>query len=138
MVEKDGFEIVDSQLPLRPAAASTATTAVDEPQSQHAVDIELNPVPKENAIVVSVIPPKHPENDIPHVSCDIVLVIDVSASMGSSAPLPATDGSGKQETTGLSVLDLTKHAARTIIETLDENDRLGVVVFSIDAMVCCV
>lgn len=136
MVEEDGFEIIDSQLPLRPAAASTATTAVDDPQSQHAVDIELHAVPKENALLVSVIPPKQPENDIPHVPCDIVLVIDVSASMGQSAPLPATDGSGKEETTGLSVLDLTKHAARTIIESLNENDRLGVVVFSIETMVC--
>jgi hypothetical protein len=41
------------------------------------------------------------------------------------------DGSGEEEEEyGLSVLDLVKHAARTIIETLDARDRLGIVAFS--------
>lgn len=59
--------------------------------------------------------------------CDIVLVIDISGSMAAAAPVPGEDAS---EDTGLSVLDLTKHAARAIIETMDENDRLGIVTFS--------
>ncbi|KAL9093522.1 MAG: hypothetical protein Q9165_003917 [Trypethelium subeluteriae] len=47
--------------------------------------------------------------------------------------MPSVDG--KAEHTGLSILDLTKHAARTIIETLNEGDRLGIVTFAYDAKV---
>lgn len=53
--------------------------------------------------------------------------------MGASAPAPSNDAGA--EDTGLSVLDLTKHAARTILETLDEGDRLGVVAYSSQAHV---
>lgn len=49
--------------------------------------------------------------------------------MGSNAPMPA-DENGNSESTGLSVLDLVKHAALTIIETMDERDRLGIVTFA--------
>jgi Mg-chelatase subunit ChlD len=51
--------------------------------------------------------------------------------MGQSAPVPGEDA----ESAGLSVLDLTKHAARTIIETMDENDRLSIVTFASKARV---
>lgn len=94
--------------------------------------IELHPLPENNGILVFVVPPKQPKTKINHVPCDIVLVIDVSGSMGCDAPVPTAS---ETERNGLSVLDLVKHAARTIIETLDENDRLGVVTFSTDAKV---
>ena len=61
-----------------------------------------------------------------------MLVIDVSGSMAAPAPVPGEEDS---ENTGLSVLDLTKHAARTIIETMNEGDRLGIVTFSSKAKV---
>ena len=64
--------------------------------------------------------------------CDIVLVIDVSGSMGLDAPVPTNPGE-TVERTGLSVLDLVKHAARTILETLNEGDRLGIVTFASQA-----
>lgn len=47
--------------------------------------------------------------------------------MGAAAPVP---GEQDGEDTGLSVLDLTKHAALTILETMNENDRLGLVTFA--------
>ncbi|KAI5464855.1 hint-domain-containing protein [Mariannaea sp. PMI_226] len=90
--------------------------------------LHLEPIPDKDALLVQVKPPTEPDNNRrPHVPCDIVLVIDVSGSMAAAAPVPGEDAS---ENTGLSVLDLTKHAARTIIETMNENDRLGIVTFS--------
>ncbi|KAH6894450.1 hint-domain-containing protein [Thelonectria olida] len=90
--------------------------------------LSLEPIPDKDALIVQVKPPTEPDNNRrPHVPCDIVLVIDVSGSMSASAPVPGEDSS---ENTGLSVLDLTKHAARTIIETMNEDDRLGIVTFS--------
>lgn len=130
---EDDFEIIDDQIPIRPRL-STSTTIAGE-RSPNEVGVQLHPLPDTNSMILSVHPPLHPEKEMPHVPCDIVLCIDVSYSMQSSAPLPTTDESGEREETGLSVLDLTKHAARTIIETLNENDRLGIVAFSTEAEV---
>ncbi|KAH7185972.1 hint-domain-containing protein [Fusarium flagelliforme] len=87
--------------------------------------LHLEPIPNK-ALLVKIQPPKEPSVKIPHVPCDIVLVIDVSGSMGEAAPVPGETDEG----TGLSVLDLTKHAARTIIESMNENDRLSIVTFA--------
>ncbi|CAF3487630.1 unnamed protein product [Fusarium graminearum] len=93
--------------------------------------IRLEPVPSRNGLLIKIETPKEPSVNIPHVPCDIVLVIDVSGSMGQPAPVPGED----QESAGLSVLDLTKHAARTIIESMNENDRLSIVTFASKAKV---
>lgn len=58
-----------------------------------------------------------------------ILQIDVSGSMNSN-----TTSAGSEEC-GLCILDIVKHAARTIIATLNENDRLSVVTFSNNATV---
>ncbi|RBR23205.1 uncharacterized protein FIESC28_03947 [Fusarium coffeatum] len=92
--------------------------------------LHLEPIPNK-ALLVKIQPPKKPSVKIPHVPCDIVLVIDVSGSMGEAAPVPGETDEG----TGLSVLDLTKHAARTIIESMNENDRLSIVTFASKARV---
>jgi Mg-chelatase subunit ChlD len=49
--------------------------------------------------------------------------------MASEAIIP-----GESESTGLSVLDLVKHAAKTIMETMDSRDRLGIVTFGARSM----
>jgi len=128
-IDDDGFEIINAQLPLRPRFG------IGEEPDPHGVTVQLHPLPEKDAMVVSIHPPLRPLENIPRVPCDIVLVIDVSGSMQASAPLPTTDDTGNRQETGLSVLDLTKHAARTIIQTLNEKDRLGVVTFSSDAKV---
>lgn len=95
------------------------------------VKLELRTLIDEDGLIVTVEPPLAPKNEkLAHVPCDIVLVIDVSGSMSSEARIP---GSSDQESTGLSVLDLVKHACRTILSTLDERDRLAIITFSNNA-----
>ncbi|KAK3303170.1 hint-domain-containing protein [Chaetomium strumarium] len=89
-----------------------------------------------DGVIVKIQPPSRPaDGKLEHVPCDLVLSIDVSGSMANAAPVPSrpgrpADDSGEEEEYGLSVLDLVKHGARTIIETLDARDRLGIVTFS--------
>ncbi|RFU78541.1 hypothetical protein TARUN_3692 [Trichoderma arundinaceum] len=114
-------------LPIREDKASDEKAQPPPYETQSSsVDLQLHHISSKDALVVKIQPPKAPLNPISHVACDIVLVIDISGSMCSSAPVP---GEGTNEDTGLSVLDLTKHAAFTIIETMDERDRLGIVTF---------
>lgn len=125
MVEEDivtptETEVGDETLALRPKL---------QPESG-SLRVELHPL--SDGVVVSVHPPKTPTKNIKHVPCDIVLVIDVSGSMATEAPAPTANAS-EMERNGLTVLDLTKHGAMTILESLDENDRLGLVTFSDDA-----
>lgn len=90
---------------------------------------------------MTVQPPRcPPPSDLAHVPCDIVLVIDVSWSMRTAAPVVGLDEAGSitKEHAGYSVLDITKHAALTVLETLDERDRLGIVTFSTTAKVILV
>lgn len=60
---------------------------------------------------------------------DIVVCIDISGSMCSSASAAGVESSG------LSMLDIVKHAVRTIVEVLNPSDRLGVVAWSSAAKV---
>ncbi|KAK3345777.1 hint-domain-containing protein [Lasiosphaeria hispida] len=76
--------------------------------------VEIHPDLLTDGLIVQVIPPLQPlSSSLEHVPCDIVLT----------------------EHNGLTVLDLMKHVAWTILETLNENDRLGIVTFAGDAEV---
>ena len=55
---------------------------------------------------------------------DIVIVIDTSGSMNNKATVK------NAEDTGLSILDIVKHATKTIIEVLSRKDRLSIVKYS--------
>ncbi|GAP93293.1 putative u-box domain-containing protein [Rosellinia necatrix] len=104
----------------------------------HDAFVTIHPSKSESGILVTVQPPTEPlDFAASHVPCDIVLVIDVSVSMDDQAPAAVHDdqGNATKEDFGLTVLDLTKHAARTILSTLNENDRLGIVTFSAHATV---
>ncbi|KDN66232.1 putative von Willebrand factor type A domain-containing protein [Colletotrichum sublineola] len=110
----------------------TSTAQGDTPSED--VALSLHPLAARDGLIAKVTPPTQPVKPIAHVPCDIVLVIDVSGSMGCNAPVPANPGE-KTENYGLSVLDLVKHAARTVLETLDDGDRLGIVTFASKAKV---
>mgnify|MGYP001949787811 CR=1 FL=1 len=96
------------------------------------ISVQIHPLPTEDGLIVKIQPPKEPAaGSTPSAAtpCDLVLCIDVSGSMYDEAPAPATQ-TGIVEDLGLSILDLVKHASRTIIETLDGKDRLGIVTFA--------
>ncbi|KAH8171155.1 hint-domain-containing protein [Sarocladium implicatum] len=112
----------EKDLPLR--LKDGAPPAYDEHR------VQIHPVPSRGSVIVKVEPPQQPSTEIDHVPCDIVLVIDVSGSMQESAPVPGDAG----EDTGLSILDLVKHATKTIIHTCNSSDRVGIVKFSNDAV----
>lgn len=62
---------------------------------------------------------------------DIVLCLDVSGSMGSSADTKGI------ENTGLSILDILKHGVKTIINTCTSKNRIGIVTFSSEGLIRC-
>lgn len=74
-----------------------------------------------------------PEKGSVAVPKDIVAVIDVSGSMDSAATV--NDENGKEVDVGFSLLDITKHALKTIVESMGTNDRLSIITFSDDAKV---
>lgn len=54
----------------------------------------------------------------------LLTVVDVSGSMGEEAKTQSVENSG------LSLLDIVRHAVKTVVNTLDEHDRLALVTFS--------
>ena len=53
--------------------------------------------------------------------------------MGAEASVKT--GTGKEERHGLSLLDVVKHAVKTVVHSLEANDRFALVVFSTNARV---
>jgi Mg-chelatase subunit ChlD len=63
---------------------------------------------------------------------DIILCLDNSGSMGNSA-----DKKGSGENTGLTILDILKHGVKTIINTSNSKQRIGIVSFSDEGVIRC-
>lgn len=126
-------------VPVLTAAEGDVPPAYSETEAaSYSVDatVEIHPLPnsaQNHGVIVRVEPPKLPRDaKRSHVPCDIALVIDVSGSMSTDAPVP---GETSDEPTDLSVLDLVKHSCRTILSTMDETDRLAIMTFSHKAKV---
>eukprot|EP00933_Yihiella_yeosuensis_P037383 TRINITY_DN31298_c0_g1_i1.p1 TRINITY_DN31298_c0_g1~~TRINITY_DN31298_c0_g1_i1.p1 ORF type:complete len:824 (-),score=168.37 TRINITY_DN31298_c0_g1_i1:227-2698(-) len=80
--------------------------------------------PNELDVFISVIPPEGRDR----TPSDICCVVDVSTSMGTEAM--AQDAAGVAISHGLELLDIVKHALRTIIHILGDQDRLAIVAYS--------
>ena len=70
-------------------------------------------------------PPCDPNSRLP---CDILCVVDTSGSMQQEAEVYGANGD--LESDGLSVLDIVRHAVRTMVEVLGPQDRLALVSYS--------
>ncbi|OAA56319.1 von willebrand factor type a domain containing protein [Niveomyces insectorum RCEF 264] len=142
--------------PSEPGDDGHAALAIQPKHPASPVGLTIHRLPTDDGVIIKATPPTEPDGGVvtvpastpadgttasggggaktKHVPCDIVLVIDVSGSMGVDAPVPAVEGEAAEEN-GFSVLDLVKHAARTILETLDTGDRIGLVQFATAASV---
>eukprot|EP01104_Vermistella_antarctica_P019788 TRINITY_DN799_c0_g3_i2.p1 TRINITY_DN799_c0_g3~~TRINITY_DN799_c0_g3_i2.p1 ORF type:complete len:730 (-),score=183.45 TRINITY_DN799_c0_g3_i2:555-2744(-) len=78
---------------------------------------------KKRDVMITVTPPSTQAR----ANVDLVCVIDTSGSMSTEAVLK--DENGKSETHGLSLLDVVKHALRTVIASLKKGDRVAIVPF---------
>jgi len=104
-----------------------------EHAKQHQVsDIQIEVVSKSGHTMISLIPPAKRKN-VTRTPSTVCCVIDVSGSMADEAKIQ--DEAGKSEGFGLSILDLVKHAVRTIISGLGDQDQLALVSFTDQAAV---
>ncbi|KAF1979385.1 hypothetical protein BU23DRAFT_642974 [Bimuria novae-zelandiae CBS 107.79] len=90
---------------------------------------------EDDGLIVKVVPPTEPFMNQSRGPVEIVLLVDVSGSMNDLAPVPPSSEGEESEQKGFTVLDLTKHAACTIAESLSEHDTLCIVTFSTDCKV---
>ena len=90
------------------------------------VSLELTAHPLENQeymVMVSI----NPEDCDYRPPCDICCVVDVSCSMDAEAK--TKNNKGDVESHGLTLLDIVKHAVKTIVMCLEKNDRMSLVVY---------
>lgn len=78
-------------------------------------------------LMISIIPPDKTSRG----PLDIVCVVDVSGSMGETASIQGVESSALT----LTLLDIVRHALKTIIVTLSENDRIALVTYSNEARI---
>jgi len=76
----------------------------------------------------------NPIQGINSINMDIVVVIDVSGSMNSKATV---EQNGLQINVGFTILDITKHAIRTVIESMKTGDRISIITFSDTSNIVC-
>ena len=108
-----------------PIVVNRVTPLVEQDIEDHSLNLTI--VSKQvseskRRIHVKVSPPTGGQRQ----PCNLVCILDVSGSMGSSAE----DLSSSNENTGFSRLDLVKHSVRTLIELMNEKDQISLIPFS--------
>merc|ERR1719379_2388136 len=81
---------------------------------------------KDGEVLISVVPPVGSRRPV-----DVIAVVDVSGSMGESADSVHT--ASLAESTGLSILDVVRHALKAIVSTMNANDSFALVTYSSEA-----
>jgi Mg-chelatase subunit ChlD len=120
----------------QPATVQQAATAPPEQDAavNGPLDVTCVVSAETSTLLISIVPPAGPvaapQDRIP---VDVVCVVDISGSMATTATVK--DEKGNTETDGLTLLDVVKHATRTVAGLLGPNDRLAVVTFSDNAAV---
>ena len=106
-----------------------------EPEIKVDFTIEEDPIKvktsRNNNIVTVSVNPVDGKVEIPN---ELVVVIDVSGSMNAAAYV---EQDKRQVDVGFTILDITKHAIKTVIESLNNNDKISIVTFSDTAKVVC-
>ncbi len=106
-------------LPVLPILSTTRLAVVPYEPS-----IQLLTSPSFSEQMIKIVSPSGPTR----IPTDFCVCIDTSGSMGSSVTV--TDDNGREIDDGLTTLDLTKQATRTIIESLNDTDRFALSKFS--------
>jgi hypothetical protein len=107
-------------------AEAVATSAVAAGPAGTDVELELSAVRDGDTVLVRAT--ARPPEGTARTPTDVCMVVDVSGSMGAEATMLNADGA--REAHGLSLLDITKHAVATVIETLGAADRFTLVAYS--------
>jgi len=106
-----------------------------EPNVKVDFTVEENPIEiktsRNNNIVTVSVNPIDGKVEVPN---ELVIVIDVSGSMNAAAYV---EQDKRQVDVGFTILDITKHAIKTVIESLNNNDKISIVTFSDTAKVVC-
>ena len=113
MATKDGG--VKSKSPACKPGLSSATVSLEVTAHQ-----QEN---QESLVMVSV----KPTDGADRAPCDICCVVDVSGSMGSEAK--TKNDQGDVESHGLTLLDIVKHAVKTVVMCMEPKDRMSLVVY---------
>jgi len=104
-------------------AAANVNVAVSEVQ----VDIIPGSDMSSDGVKTLLVSVKTPSADT-RIPVDIVVVLDISGSMGAEATIQSAGGA--TESHGLTVLDVAKHGVKTIVQTMTEKDRCSLVTFN--------
>eukprot|EP01104_Vermistella_antarctica_P017611 TRINITY_DN6264_c1_g1_i1.p1 TRINITY_DN6264_c1_g1~~TRINITY_DN6264_c1_g1_i1.p1 ORF type:complete len:797 (+),score=126.13 TRINITY_DN6264_c1_g1_i1:231-2621(+) len=133
-------ETIESTVGQRKVAAPDTNTLMTKERSSNCSTVSNTSDSGESGLCLSVTAHDdramvsiHPPTEGLRAGVDLVCVIDVSGSMSTEASVK--NAQGDQETHGLSLLDVVKHAVSTIIHTLGPHDRLAIVSFHSDAKV---
>eukprot|EP01113_Clastostelium_recurvatum_P003822 TRINITY_DN1168_c0_g1_i2.p1 TRINITY_DN1168_c0_g1~~TRINITY_DN1168_c0_g1_i2.p1 ORF type:complete len:809 (+),score=247.47 TRINITY_DN1168_c0_g1_i2:121-2547(+) len=122
--DKDKGKAVDSTTPVPGANEDGIALSVSATRAQTQT---VGAGEEELLVHVSVRPPE----GATRTPVDICCVVDVSGSMGEEAKI--TGSGGEKESHGLSLLDITKHAVKTVIQAMLPTDRVSLIKYSTSA-----